>query len=299
MVILATAATVYLRVYHQLNVVYSHFFYIPVVLTAYWFGAKGIFVGIYLSILVFISPLLEENSHLNVADTARAVLMFLISLLTARMAETIKAQTEKLKVSEEFYKTVFESTGLCILVCDEDTTIVFANQQFERFSGLNRSQIEGKMSWKEFFMEEDLERLLLTHYGKENPKDFQDRVIEAKFISGDDLVRDVLVTLSPVIGTTKTVMSIQDITPLKQLKEERDSLSKRLEEALTKVLSGFIPICASCKKIRVKSGEWVPVESYITERSEAKFSHGICPECKEKLYGRFLSGSKDKGEKGG
>jgi len=62
--------------------------------------------------------------------------------------------------------------------------------------------------------------------------------------------------------------------------------NRELEEALGKVkqLSGLLPICASCKKIRDDKGYWNQIESYIKEHSEAEFSHGICPECLKKLY---------------
>ncbi len=55
-----------------------------------------------------------------------------------------------------------------------------------------------------------------------------------------------------------------------------------------KKLSGFLPICASCKKIRDDNGYWNQIESYIRDHSEAQFSHGICPECAEKLYPEFI-----------
>ena len=51
-----------------------------------------------------------------------------------------------------------------------------------------------------------------------------------------------------------------------------------------KTLKGFIPICASCKKIRDDKGFWDQIETYISKHSEAKFSHGICPGCMKKLY---------------
>jgi len=54
-----------------------------------------------------------------------------------------------------------------------------------------------------------------------------------------------------------------------------------------KYLEGILPVCASCKKIRDESGNWQYIESYIRERSAAEFSHGICPECAEKLYPDF------------
>ncbi len=51
-----------------------------------------------------------------------------------------------------------------------------------------------------------------------------------------------------------------------------------------KHLEGFLPICASCKKIRDNEGNWQQMEDYIRDRSEAEFSHGICPQCARKLY---------------
>lgn len=54
-----------------------------------------------------------------------------------------------------------------------------------------------------------------------------------------------------------------------------------------KYLEGILPICASCKKIRDDKGAWNQIEEYVRDRSEAEFSHGICPECAEKLYPEF------------
>ena len=72
----------------------------------------------------------------------------------------------------------------------------------------------------------------------------------------------------------------------KLMEEEREKLIRELQEALAKVkkLSGLLPICASCKKIRDDKGYWNQIESYVREHSEAEFSHGICPECMKKLY---------------
>lgn len=51
------------------------------------------------------------------------------------------------------------------------------------------------------------------------------------------------------------------------------------------VLEGLLPICASCKKIRDSNNTWQPIETYIERRANVSFSHGLCQECKEKLYG--------------
>jgi hypothetical protein len=80
--------------------------------------------------------------------------------------------------------------------------------------------------------------------------------------------------------------SFIDITKRKEIEADREKLIDKLQDALNKIktLRGIIPICASCKKIRDDKGYWNQLESYIKEHSEANFSHGICPECIEKLY---------------
>jgi hypothetical protein len=73
---------------------------------------------------------------------------------------------------------------------------------------------------------------------------------------------------------------------------ENEKLIGELETSLAKVrrLRGLLPICASCKKIRDDTGYWNQIESYISMHSEADFSHGICPECSERLYPHLAGG---------
>jgi PAS domain S-box-containing protein len=84
----------------------------------------------------------------------------------------------------------------------------------------------------------------------------------------------------------------EDITARKQTEAERDTLIKDLQEALANVksLSGLLPICASCKKIRDDKGYWSQVESYIQSHSDATFTHGICPDCIKKFYPDLAAG---------
>jgi len=74
-----------------------------------------------------------------------------------------------------------------------------------------------------------------------------------------------------------------------ELKQYKKDLERLIAEALSeiKTLSGLLPICASCKKIRNDEGYWEQIESYIGQHSEAEFSHGICPDCARKLYPEF------------
>jgi hypothetical protein len=73
---------------------------------------------------------------------------------------------------------------------------------------------------------------------------------------------------------------------IKQANAEKSKVIAQLQEALAEVqiLSGFLPICSSCKKVRDDRGYWNQIEAYISEHSEAEFSHSICPECARKMY---------------
>ena len=77
---------------------------------------------------------------------------------------------------------------------------------------------------------------------------------------------------------------------LVRLIEKIHNTNKELNLAQTRVdeLSGLLPICCSCKKIRDDNGYWNRLESYFKEHSSVEFSHGICPECNEALYGDIL-----------
>jgi len=109
--------------------------------------------------------------------------------------------------------------------------------------------------------------------------------------------RTFIVTATPYRNQDDKQIGIiecfQDITPRKLLEKEKEQLIGSLNNALKEVkkLSGFLPICASCKKIRDDQGYWKQVESYIAEHSEAEFSHSICPDCMKRHYPKFTPSS--------
>lgn len=82
------------------------------------------------------------------------------------------------------------------------------------------------------------------------------------------------------------IMVIRNVDQRKKMEEEREGLIHDLNQALAniKTLSGLIPTCASCKRIRNSKGSWEQMEFYIQKHSDAKFSHGLCPECTKQLY---------------
>ena len=103
---------------------------------------------------------------------------------------------------------------------------------------------------------------------------------------------DVTITLFICLGINGAIIYIVFAHYLKErnqkdlLLEQAMLARQEIESAFSeiKVLRGYLPICSSCKKIRDDKGYWNQIEVYIRDHSEAEFSHGICPECKEKLY---------------
>jgi PAS domain S-box-containing protein len=106
---------------------------------------------------------------------------------------------------------------------------------------------------------------------------------------------DVSITISPITNADRNIhgasIVLRDITERKRQEKERLHLIEELTEALKRVktLNGLLPICASCKKIRNDGGYWEQVESYIKSRSNAEFTHGICPDCVRTLYPEYQS----------
>ncbi len=81
-----------------------------------------------------------------------------------------------------------------------------------------------------------------------------------------------------------------------KIDREKEQLTRDLKAALEKVklLSGLLPICFSCKRIRNDEGYWIQIEQYIRDHSEAEFSHGLCNDCARKLYPQYYKSDDEK-----
>ena len=110
----------------------------------------------------------------------------------------------------------------------------------------------------------------------------------SKHVEGQE--KTFIVTARPFLNAQKEMIGIvesfQDITTRKLAEDAKEELIAGMQHALDEVnlLSGLIPICASCKNIRDDQGYWNKIESYITNHSKVEFSHSICPDCAKKLY---------------
>lgn len=107
-----------------------------------------------------------------------------------------------------------------------------------------------------------------------------------------DTLHESLLLLQAFMGAT-AVLALAFaavVAARRRAEDERERLLQELRHALdhVKVLRGLLPICASCKRIRTPQGHWEAIETYIQERSEADFTHSICPDCTTRLYPQFI-----------
>ena len=285
LLIAACFLTYYFHCVLKSGKIFTHFFYIPIFLSSLWWKKKGLIVAILLALLLILSHDQLRVDVDNANDYVRSLMFLCVGYVVALLSEKIEWSERIARTSMDLYKTIFETTGTATIIIEADTTIFLANKQFEDLSGYPKAEIERKKKWLEFFSDKDLDRMVEYHHIRRVDPNAVPGNYEAHFVDREGLVKEVVLNVAVIPGTKKSVAAIADISPIKDALRERELLRKKLEEALAQVLSGFIPICANCKKIRDEKGQWSQVESYIRNRSKAEFSHTICPECGKKLYG--------------
>lgn len=188
--------------------------------------------------------------------------------------------------NENYLKQILESSRDGILV-EENEKIVYMNIGYARLYGCeSQSELMG-YHISELAAPHDLERLL--EYGRKRARgeeaptlyDFQ---IRSK--TGHTIDLEASISTFNSGGNHYIVTFARDIMERKRNEREREKLIRELQDALSRIktLSGLLPICANCKKIRDDKGYWNQIEHYIEKHSQAQMTHGICPDCAAKLY---------------
>jgi len=207
-----------------------------------------------------------------------------VMLLIANVTEKVQAE-QALRDSEERYRNLVENSPALICLHKLDGTLISVNPAAAHSLGYQVEDAPGR-NIREFMVPEHTtdfapyaaqleitgeasgETHVLTRFGDPRIWSFHNRMLRPP-------------------GQEPYVLGLAiDVTERHRAHAEREQLIAELQEALLTVntLTGILPICAACKKIRDDRGEWTPVEVYVRERSQAQFSHGICPECAASLY---------------
>lgn len=188
-----------------------------------------------------------------------------------------------LGINNKEWEKIFDSIHDWVCIIDLDSKILRSNKKGQEYFSLPITKIIGQKCCK------------LIH-GTDKPLDAcpllkmlntrERESVEIQILDG----RWMMITVDPIFDDEgyiiKAVHITRDITRRIMIQNEKEQLILELQKALAKVtlLSGLVPICASCKKIRDDKGYWTQIENFIQKYASVDFSHSICPDCAKKLY---------------
>jgi len=213
-----------------------------------------------------------------------------------RTNQSLKGEIENLEVAENklsqqrhFLQELIDSIPSPIFYKDQNAVYLGCNKAFENFLGMVSSEIIGKTVY-DLSPQEKADKyhemdVALLNEPETGVQIYEYSVVDSK--GNHHVVQFNKATINKIDGFLGGLVGIIfDITDRKKEEKEKEMLIQELQTALEeiKTLKGIIPICMHCKGIRDDKGSWNKLEKFITEHSEAQFSHGICEECLNKYY---------------
>ena len=271
------------------------FLCVPILVwAAYRFGSRETATAIaVLSLIALLSPLRGVGPFVRNTPNESLLFVQICMGIMAMLGLAFAAVLEERKQAEAVHArlaAIVDSSHDAIIGKSLDGIAFSWNATAERMFGYSSEEVLGRsiaFLIPESRLEEEATIIARLRRG-ERINQFE-TVRQRK----DGQTIDVSLTISLIKDPTGRVVGIskivRDITQRKQAQLERENLIRELEEALdrVKVLSGLLPICASCKKVRDDGGYWKQIEAYISEHSEATFTHSVCPGCFAQLYPGF------------
>jgi PAS domain S-box-containing protein len=222
-----------------------------------------------------------------------------LQALRARLAalEGVEARQrqleESLQASETRFRALIEHSADAVSLLDAGGTILYASPSTERVLGYAPEEFVGRNAF-EFIHPDDLGRIqglfaeLVSQPGATVRDQFRSRAKGGAWLwvegSGTNLLNE------PAVGAV--VSNYRDVTERRLAEEECHRLNRELEarvaelrQALARVkqLEGLLPICGWCKRVRADGDYWQKVEDYLAAHTDLRFTHGICPDCMERV----------------
>jgi PAS domain S-box-containing protein len=208
----------------------------------------------------------------------------IFSIEQKRMAQR-QRQKEAAEIAYAELNQIFETAADAMRVIDKNYNILRCNKTFGNLTGA--TEAEGRKCF-------DVFPGSLCHTS---------RCPLCRIIEGEERVECHVEKVRPDGGKIHCILTatpfrqiggelfgivedFKDISHLKQVEAEREKTIAELRCAMNevKILSGLLPVCVSCKKIRDDNGYWNQIEAYVREHSEAEFTHSLCPDCAKVLY---------------
>jgi PAS domain S-box-containing protein len=126
-----------------------------------------------------------------------------------------KMAEDAMKESEKYYQTIFENTGTATIIVEEDSTVSLVNTQFEQLYGKEWEEIKGKLKWTDFVTSQYLPKMQNYHNLRRSDSDAAPRNYEFDFVDSNGAIKNIFVTVAIIPETSKSLVSLQDITHMK------------------------------------------------------------------------------------
>lgn len=220
------------------------------------------------------------------------------AIANSRLFMEHKKALEALQESEEKYRNLFSYSLDAVYLSTKEGKFIDFNQATVDLFGYSREELFNLNIRQLYANPDDRPKFQREIEQKGALKEYA-----VKFRRKDETEIDCLLTATLRLDKEGKIVGyqgiIRDITQQKKMEQEREKLIAELQDALNKIktLSGLVPICASCKKIRDDKGYWNQLEIYIQEHTQAEFSHGLCPDCMKKLYPDIFPSFQEEKEK--
>ena len=292
MAMLLAAAGGLTRYYHHVlgtGTFFTHFYYLPIVLGAIWWKRRGLAVVLLLSAMLVASDHLFGFKESAANDTLRIGMFLLVAVVSVLLSEGLEKARQTAVENRLWYETIFQNTGTATAILSRGAVILLANTQFANLADCSIPQLEEGKSLFDFIPKRHREDTKAYYRGTRDKTAHTPGHLDIHFQRGNGDIKQVRITFSLIPDTANVVATLTDLTELKTAMKEQKRLEAQLAETLAKVLSGYLPICSRCKKIREDSGQWREVESYIHARTAADFTHTICPDCARLLYPEIVA----------
>ena len=194
-----------------------------------------------------------------------------------------KRVEEDLRRERNLVSAILETSGALVVLLDPQGRFLRLNQSFEAATGWGITDLVGKPMWDAVLVPQEAEEFRAMFSDIVSSGDARQH--RCRLLSRNGGERQVVWSLTVLSRSEQTegfvVVSGIDLTELENARQK------------VKTLSGLLPICASCKRIRDDGGYWSQIEEYIQQHSEADFSHGLCPECLTTLYPKVAESLKN------
>lgn len=282
--------------YHRVlgtGTVFTHFYYLPIVLACIWWKRKGLAVIALLSLILLASHHFFRGEEGYANNFMRILIFFLVAFVSILLSEGVEKARERADENRQWYQTIFHNAGTAMAILENDAIISLVNAEFENLTEYSTDELGNNKSLFDIIADKHTHKARNYYYHVRKERFYGSKYLMIKLDSKTGGVKDIRLSFSLIPGTNKIVATMVDVSQLKKAMEEQRRLKSELAETLAKVLSGYLPICSRCKKIREDSGKWKAVETYIQNRTDADFTHTLCPECAKTLYPELLDDMDD------